>query len=170
MRGRKPVTVYLGLGSNQGDRERNLARALDLLARRIRIEETSSLYDTDPVGYADQPPFLNAVCRARTALGPEDLLGLAKRIEGSLGRLPGPRHGPRPIDIDILLYGDRVINLPRLAIPHPGLPQRAFVLAPLAEIAAGLVHPVSGLTIEEMAGRVGDGQGVRRRAQEAWHV
>ncbi len=167
---RTPVTVYLGLGSNQGDREQNLARALDLLAQRLRIEETSSLYDTDPVDYPDQPPFLNAVCRAQTTLGPEELLGLAKRIERSLGRRPGPRYGPRPMDIDILFYGDRVINLPRLVVPHPRLPDRAFVLVPLAEIASGLVHPVSGLRIQEMAERVKDGQGVRRLAREARHV
>ncbi len=163
------VTVYLGLGSNQGDRERKLAGALDLLARRIRVEETSSYYDTDPLDNPDQPPFLNAVCRAQTALGPEELLGLAKKIEAALGRRPGPRHGPRPIDIDILFYGNRVINRPHLVIPHPGIPDRAFVLVPLAEIAPALVHPVTGRTVAEMAQAVRD-QGVRKWAREAWHV
>lgn len=167
---RDPVTVYLGLGSNLGDRERNLARALDLLARSVTIEMTSSLYVTEPVGYPDQPPFLNAVCRGRTSLGPHELLNLAKRTEAALGRKPGPRNGPRPIDIDILFYDDSVINLPHLAIPHPGLPDRAFVLVPLAEIAPDLVHPANGRTVGEMAERVRERHGVRAWAREAWHV
>ncbi len=165
----RQATVYLGLGSNQGDREQNLARALDLLAHRVKIEKVSSLYDTDPLGSPDQPPFLNAVCRGQTALGPEELLGLAKRIETSLGRRPGPRHGPRPVDIDILFYGDLVIKLPHLVIPHPGVAERAFVLVPLAEIAAELVHPASGHSVAEMVEGVRD-QGVRKWAQEAWRV
>ncbi len=164
---RVPVTVYLGLGSNLGDREQNLARAMDLLARRVKIDRVSSLYVTEPVGYPDQPPFLNTVCRGRTSLGPGELLGLAKRIEAALGRRPGPRNGPRPMDIDILFYGDSVVDLPHLAIPHPGVPDRAFVLVPLAEIAPGLVHPLSGLTVGEMAERVRERQGVRAWAREA---
>jgi 2-amino-4-hydroxy-6-hydroxymethyldihydropteridine diphosphokinase len=166
----KPVTVYLGLGSNQGDREQNLARAMDLLAQRVKIEKTSSLYVAEPVGYRDQPLFLNAVCRGQASLDPEELLGLVKRIEASLGRKDGFRHGPRPIDIDILFYGDSVVNLPRLVIPHPGVPDRAFVLVPLAEIAPDLVHPVNGRTVAEMAERVRDRQGVRLWCQEAWNV
>jgi 2-amino-4-hydroxy-6-hydroxymethyldihydropteridine diphosphokinase len=166
----KPVTVYLGLGSNLGDREQNLARAMDLLAQRVKIEKTSSIYVAEPVGLRDQPLFLNAVCRGQASLDPEELLGLVKRIEASLGRKAGLRNGPRPIDIDILFYGDSVVNLPHLVIPHPGVPDRAFVLVPLAEIAPDLVHPVNGRTVAGMAGQVRDRQGVRLWRQEAWNV
>jgi 2-amino-4-hydroxy-6-hydroxymethyldihydropteridine diphosphokinase len=166
----KPVTVYLGLGSNLGDREQNLARAMDLLAQRVKIEKTSSIYVAEPVGLRDQPLFLNAVCRGQASLDPEELLGLVKRIEASLGRKAGLRNGPRPIDIDILFYGDSVVNLPHLVIPHPGVPDRAFVLVPLAEIAPDLVHPVNGRTVAGMAEQVRDRQGVRLWRQEAWNV
>jgi 2-amino-4-hydroxy-6-hydroxymethyldihydropteridine diphosphokinase len=166
----KPVTVYLGLGSNLGDREQNLARAMDLLAQRVKVEKTSSLYVAEPVGLRDQPLFLNAVCRGQASLDPEELLGLVKRIEASLGRKAGLRNGPRPIDIDILFYGDSVVNLPHLVIPHPGVPDRAFVLVPLAEIAPDLVHPVNGRTVAGMAEQVRDRQGVRLWRQEAWNV
>lgn len=166
----EPVTVYLGLGSNLGDREQNLARAMDLLAQRVKIEKTSSLYLAEPVGNRDQPLFLNAVCRGQVSLDPGELLGLVKRIEASLGRKAGFRDAPRPIDIDILFYGDSVVNLPHLVIPHPGVPDRAFVLVPLAEIAPDLVHPVNGRTVAEMAEAVRDRQGVRLWRQEAWNV
>jgi GTP cyclohydrolase-4 len=164
------VEVYLGLGSNLGDREQNLARATDLLAQRVKIDKTSSLYVTEPVDHRDQPLFLNAVCRIRTSLAPEELLGLAKRIEAALGRKPSFRNGPRPIDIDILFYGDRVVNVPHLVIPHPRVQERAFVLVPLAEVAPRLVHPVSGQTVTEMVRRMGDLSGVRVWCQEAWNV
>jgi 2-amino-4-hydroxy-6-hydroxymethyldihydropteridine diphosphokinase len=164
------VEVYLGLGSNLGDREQNLARALDLLAQRVKIEQTSSLYVTEPVDHKDQPLFLNAVCRVRTSLAPEDLLGLAKRIEVAMGRKPSFVNGPRPIDIDILFYGDKVVNIPHLVIPHPRVQERAFVLVPLAEIASRLVHPVSGQTVGDMIGRLKDRRGVRVWHQEAWNV
>ncbi len=164
------VEVYLGLGSNLGDREQNLARALDLLAQRVKIEQTSSLYVTEPVDHKDQPLFLNAVCRVRTSLAPGDLLGLAKRIEVAMGRKPSFINGPRPIDIDILFYGDKVVNIPHLVIPHPRVQERAFVLVPLAEIASRLVHPVSGQTVGDMIGRLKDRRGVRVWHQEAWNV
>jgi GTP cyclohydrolase-4 len=164
------VEVYLGLGSNLGDREQNLARATDLLAQRVKIDKTSSLYVTEPVDHRDQPLFLNAVCRIQTSLAPEELLGLAKRIEAALGRKPSFRNGPRPIDIDILFYGDNVVNVPHLVIPHPRVQERAFVLVPLAEVAPRLVHPVSGQTVTEMVRRLGDLSGVRVWCQEAWNV
>jgi 2-amino-4-hydroxy-6-hydroxymethyldihydropteridine diphosphokinase len=164
------VEAYLGLGSNLGDREQNLARAMDLLAQRVKIEQTSSLYVTEPVDHKDQPLFLNAVCRVLTSLGPEELLGLAKRIEVAMGRKPSFVNGPRPIDIDILFYGDKVVNVPRLVIPHPRVQERAFVLVPLAEVAPRLVHPVSGQTIADMLSRVKGRKGVRVWSQEAWNV
>ena len=164
------VQVYLGLGSNLGDREQNLARATDLLAQRVKIEKTSSLYVTEPVDYRDQPLFLNAVCRIQTSLAPDELLGLAQRIEAALGRKPSFRNGPRPIDIDILFYGNMVVNIPHLVIPHPRVQERAFVLVPLEEIAPRLVHPVSGRTVREMVGQLRDVNGVRVWCQEAWNV
>jgi 2-amino-4-hydroxy-6-hydroxymethyldihydropteridine diphosphokinase len=164
------VEVYLSLGSNLGDREQNLARAMDLLAQRLKIELTSSLYVTEPVDHKDQPLFLNAACRVRTSLAPDDLLGLAKRIEAAMGRKPSFVNGPRPIDIDILFYGDKVVNIPHLVIPHPRVQERAFVLVPLAEIAPRLVHPVSGQTVAEMVSRLKDRKGVRVWSQEAWNV
>ena len=152
--------VYLCLGSNLGNRQENLDKALDLLSRRVRIDQVSSVYDTEPVGFIDQPRFLNLVCRAYTTLTPAGLLTLIKGIEHKLGRVPGKRNAPRPIDIDILFYGSQIIETPDLVIPHPRLVERAFVLIPLSEIAPGLVHPVSGKTVQEMLKDISGIQGV----------
>jgi len=146
----EPVTTYLGLGSNLGNRQDNLDRALELLSQRLRVEKISSVYDTEPVGNIDQPRFLNLVCQVYTSLAPMGLLALAKGIELKLGRALTKSNAPRPIDIDILLYGDQVIKTSELVIPHPRLAERAFVLIPLAEIAPDLVHPVIGKTIKEL--------------------
>ena len=105
------------------------------------VDAVSSLYETPPWGYADQPPFLNGAVRGRTTLSPHDLLALAKQIEHDLGRQPTFRNGPRPVDIDIALYDDQIIDEPEIQVPHPGLPERAFVLVPLAEVAGSWVHP-----------------------------
>jgi len=145
-----PITVYLGLGSNMGNRQENLDKALDLLSQRLRIGEVSAVYDTEPVGNVNQPRFLNLVCQAYTTLPPESLLTLAKAIESKLGRASRKSNMPRPIDIDILFYDNRVIETPELVIPHPRLAERAFVLIPLVEIAPDLVHPVSGKNIREL--------------------
>jgi len=144
------VTVYFGLGSNLGDRQYNLDRALDFLPQRLRVEKVSSVYDTEPLGNTNQPRFLNRVCQVSTGLEPLALLTLIKGIESKMGRLPHTSNLPRPIDIDILFYGDQVIENPKLVIPHPRLTERAFVLIPLAEIAPDLVHPVTGKTINEL--------------------
>jgi 2-amino-4-hydroxy-6-hydroxymethyldihydropteridine diphosphokinase len=159
------VTAYLGLGSNLGDREANLDRALELLSQRMKIDRISSIYDTEPLGDTDQPRFLNIVCRVFTRLSPEGLLALAKGIESKMGR-HGKSGQPRPIDIDILLYGDTIVETPGLVIPHPGMAERAFVLVPLAEIAPNLVHPVSGKKIKEMRKAIKEVQGVFKWGDE----
>ncbi len=154
------VTAYLGLGSNLRNRQDNLERALGFLSQRLRIEKVSSIYDTEPVGSINQPRFLNLVCQVRTSLAPTALLILGKSIESKLGRVSGRANAPRPIDIDILFYGDQIIDTPELVIPHPRLTERAFVLIPLAQIAPDLVHPVNGKTIKELLGGITEVQGV----------
>jgi len=144
------ATAYLSLGSNLGDREANIASALKMLGREARILEVSSLYETEPVGYKDQPWFLNCACSVETNLSPQALLEFVKAIEKNLGRKPTLRFGPRLIDIDILFYDGLILDSPDLVVPHPRLAERAFVLVPLKEIAPNLVHPLSGLTIEEL--------------------
>ena len=159
--------VYLGLGSNLGDRERNLSAALRRLEPLVRVEAVSSLYETDPVGPQDQPAYLNAACRAVTGLQPRAVLRHLKQVEYELGRRDRTRWGPRPIDIDLLLYGDAVIEEDDLRVPHPELPNRAFVLVPLAEVAADVRHPLLGRAISELAGEVGR-SGVRLREKSGW--
>lgn len=143
--------IWLGLGSNLGDKRANIARALDLLAATCRVIRVSSLYKTDPVGFKDQDWFLNCVAKADTKLGPAALLEALKSIEQEMGRKERVRNGPRVIDLDILLYEDRTFDEDGLVIPHPRLHERLFVLAPLSEIAPSLVHPVLGKTIAELA-------------------
>jgi len=154
------VTAYLGLGSNLGDREGNLRRALERLQERLQVEQVSSLYETEPVGYLEQPRFLNAVCHIDTDLAPLPLLRFLKDIEAGLGR--DFTIIPRPIDLDILFYGQLVLSTPELTIPHPRLAERAFVLVPLAEIAPGLIHPVLGRTVKELLAEVAGKDSVRK--------
>jgi len=146
----EPHQVYLGLGANLGDRQQNLARALHLIHSFAVIQQQSSIYETKPVGYLDQPDFLNLVCYATTELSPSALLQSAKQIEKQLGRQASFRNAPRVIDIDILLYDDLVLESPELTIPHPRLAERAFVLVPLAEIAPVLTHPILKLSIVDL--------------------
>lgn len=143
--------VYLGLGSNLGDRDALLRHALDRLAPQARITRVSSVWDTAPALVTDQPRFHNIVAEGLTSLDPFALLRLAKEIERALGREPGPRYGPRPIDIDILLYDDLLLNTPTLTIPHAGLAERPFALAPLAEIAPRAWHPARAADAEALA-------------------
>jgi 2-amino-4-hydroxy-6-hydroxymethyldihydropteridine diphosphokinase len=155
------VTVYLGLGSNLGNRQENLDQALKLLAQRMRLGKVSSIYDTEPIGNVNQPRFLNMACEAFTRLSPEGLLALVKGIEQKLGRYS--RSGePRIIDIDVLLFGDQVVNTRDLVIPHPQIAERSFVLVPLSEIAPDVVHPVTKKTIREMNQAIKEVQGVLR--------
>ena len=157
-------TVYLGLGSNLGDRRGSIAAAVSALAAgALGDAHLSGLYETDAVADEPQPPYLNAVIRGWTTLGPESLLARLLEIEAQLGRErpSGVRKAPRVIDIDLLLYADRVIDSPDLKVPHPALLTRAFVLIPLADVAApGLVHPITAAPLTEAV----PSRGVRRVA------
>ncbi len=154
-----PATVYLSLGSNVGNREDNLARAVQLISDRMRVIKKSSFYDTAPVDIP-QPRFLNMACEVSTTLPASGLLVLLKGIELRLGRVPGASGLPRPIDIDIIFYGETVLNTPDLTIPHARASEREFVLAPLAEIAPDFVHPVLKKSVKELLSAVGGKQDV----------
>jgi 2-amino-4-hydroxy-6-hydroxymethyldihydropteridine diphosphokinase len=163
------ATVHLGLGANIGNRDVNLRMALRGLTRMARVEAVSSLYETDPIGAVkDQPAFYNAACRIDTGLEPEPLLRFLKTLEHEIGRRPGgPVGGTRPIDLDILLYEDRVHESADLTIPHPRLAGRAFVLIPLSEIAPDAIHPPTRKTIAELAQAVPT-SGVREIRPAGW--
>jgi 2-amino-4-hydroxy-6-hydroxymethyldihydropteridine diphosphokinase len=150
-------TVYLGLGSNIGDREDSLQRAITALhSQDLRIDRLSSVYETSPRDNTDQPWFLNLVAEASTELFPVRLLLRVMNIERRLGRKRTVDKGPRTIDIDILLFGNAVVDTPRLMIPHPRLTERRFVLEPLAELAPDLRHPVTKRSIRDLLGATAD--------------
>jgi len=158
------VGVFLSLGSNRGDRRSQLAGGIAELERcGVRADAWSSVYETEPVGMEDQPWFLNQVIRARTCLGPMELLACCKRIERLFGREPtAVRFGPRTLDIDILLYGDRVLADDGLEIPHPRMRERRFVLVPLVEIAPELVDPRDGQRYAGILERLDEGKRVSK--------
>ncbi|MEJ2678307.1 MAG: 2-amino-4-hydroxy-6-hydroxymethyldihydropteridine diphosphokinase, partial [Gemmatimonadota bacterium] len=147
------ATVYLGLGSNLGDRDANLARALELLEGRLGIDAVSSVYESEPVGYAAQPEFLNLVARVQTDLAPRAILDVLQGIERTLGRERHFRNAPRIIDVDLLLYDEQQLNEQGLTVPHPRMMERDFVLRPLIELEPELRHPTAG----RLADRLMDG-------------
>jgi 2-amino-4-hydroxy-6-hydroxymethyldihydropteridine diphosphokinase len=147
--------VYIGLGANLGERDATIRRALELLTETgdVEVEAVSALQETDPVGYEDQPRFLNGAAAVRTELSPRDLLDLLQEVERRLGRdRSGPRFGPRTIDLDILLYGRETIDEPGLRVPHPRLAERRFALEPLVELDESLVVPGRGSVRALLAG------------------
>ena len=149
-------TVYLGLGSNLGARRAFLSAAVAALVARegITHARVSKLYETDAVSDEPQPPYLNAVVRAEALMPAADLLELCLAVEAGMGRVrrPAEHKAPRPLDIDVLLYGDEIIDTPRLKVPHPAMLERPFVLIPLADVAeAGLLHPLTGVPLTEAA-------------------
>ncbi len=160
----QPVTTHLCLGGNLGDRLAALTEALRLLDATPGMRRTvcSSVYETEPWAVADQPNFLNIVVAYETTLSPEDLLAACKSVEAEVGRVTSYRWGPRLIDVDILLYGDRVVDLaePDLQIPHPRMAQRAFVLVPLAEVTPDRGVPPGGTSVRVLLEQVDDRAGV----------
>jgi 2-amino-4-hydroxy-6-hydroxymethyldihydropteridine diphosphokinase len=165
----KTYSVFVGLGSNVGERHRylNLAAAELRALPEAKVVWYSSVYETDPWGMKDQPKFLNAVAELETTLQPPGLVRELKRIEQSLGRREGPKWGPREIDLDILLYDGLVFSDETVTVPHPELEHRKFVLLPLNEIAPDLVHPISGMTIGELAKQCRD---VGRMVKTSFHI
>jgi len=158
------VHVFIGLGSNLGDRAYYLHQALVEIAnsRKISIKKYSSVYETEPVGKKEQPQFLNMVAELESTLLPQDLLRRLKEIENTLGRTHGEHWGPREIDLDILYYGSEVFNGEKLQLPHPEIANRRFVLVPMKEIAGEFLDPKQRLSIKELLRRCSDTRTVRK--------
>ena len=150
------MKIYIALGTNLGDRLANLRDAINALAPDVRVLRESTIYETPPWGYTDQPAFLNMVVEAATNLNPRALLNYLKKREDELGRVKNFRYGPRHIDLDILFYDDLVFEDDRLQIPHPRLHERAFVLVPLNDLAPDLVHPVLGKDVKSLLSALDD--------------
>ncbi len=157
-----PTIAYIALGSNMGDKTATCRKAIGLLSRAGRVTRVSSFYCTEPVGYAGQEDYVNAVVELETALSPLALLAACHVIEDELGRSRLVRWGPRTIDLDILLYGDRVVDDAELTIPHPLMATRGFVLIPLCEIAPQAVHPVLQKTVARLLQELRDTHRVTR--------
>jgi 2-amino-4-hydroxy-6-hydroxymethyldihydropteridine diphosphokinase len=161
-----PELTYLSLGSNLGDRAANVRLTIERLAEAGEVKAISSLYETEPVEFRAQPWFLNCVIALETGKTPRELLQIALAIEALMGRQRSREKGPRTVDIDILLFGDRVMDDPGLRIPHPVMQQRRFVLEPLVEIAPDVQHPVLKKTARELLAAMPPGQSVRRFTPE----
>ncbi|KAA3658456.1 MAG: 2-amino-4-hydroxy-6-hydroxymethyldihydropteridine diphosphokinase [Chloroflexi bacterium] len=153
-------TIFLGMGTNLGDRQQNLQRAVDGLAAGMTITAVSQLYETPPWGVDEQPAFFNMCLAANTMQTPDQLLPFIKNLEKKIGRTPTYHWGPRLIDIDILFYNNDIIIEPDLTVPHLHMANRAFVLAPLADIALDFLHPQTGKSVEQMLDAV-DKMGIR---------
>ena len=157
--------VYLSLGTNLGDRQANLADAIERLRRIGDLVSISSFYETEPVELAAQPWFLNCAVALQTEKMPKQLLAAVMEIEKELGRRREQKKGPRIIDIDILLFGNSTVNTQDLKVPHPAMQERRFVLEPLAEIAPEQLHPVFKRTIRELRDALPPGQAVKKKAK-----
>lgn len=163
----KPQRVFIGLGSNLGDRVANLREAVRRLGTAVAVERVSNLYVAAPLGYIRDDAFINAVVQGTVALKPLELLGELQQIERAMGRRVGVEYGPRPIDLDILLLGAMQLQSIELTIPHPRLAQRAFVLKPLAELAPELMHPTLYYTVAQLLQDVDDADQVKLYAPSA---
>jgi len=160
--------VFIALGANLGDPEHQLKEALARLRETLWVERVSSLYRTEPIGFREQPDFLNAVIAARTERTPRDVLALLVEIERALGRTRDVPQGPRTLDLDLLLYGDLRVAEPDLMLPHPRMTQRRFVLEPIAEIAPRLPLPGLGRTAAELLAALPPGGAVERLDRADW--
>ncbi len=157
-----PETAYLSLGSNLGDREANLRAAIAQLKAAGPLLALSSMYETQPVDVPNQPWFVNCIAAIETDMTPRELLQLALQVEATMGRLRMQDKGARKIDIEVVLFGNRVVEEPGLKIPHPAMHLRRFVLEPLVEIAPEVRHPEQGKTARELLAALTSGQTVRR--------
>lgn len=144
------VNVFIGIGSNLGDKEENIRKAIDLIKEKCKILKISSIYETEPVGYKNQALFLNCAIEIKTNLKPKELLIFLQSIEKRLGRVRTIKNGPRTIDLDILFYANKIVNENNLIVPHPRMHKRLFVLEPLKEICHDFVHPVLKKSVKEL--------------------
>ena len=159
------VDVFIGLGSNLGDREDNLRRAIELLKQKMKLVKISTLYESEPMYVKDQPWFVNCVAEFETKLTPKELLDYLREIERKLGRQESGRYGPRSIDLDILFYGNEVVEEDDLKIPHPRIQERRFVLVPLEEIDPDYIHPVYRSSIATLLANLKSNELVRKVGQ-----
>jgi 2-amino-4-hydroxy-6-hydroxymethyldihydropteridine diphosphokinase len=160
--------IYLALGSNIGERAGNLRAAIEAIKPEVNTTKCSSVYETPPWGFQDQPQFLNQVIEAETDLPPGKLLDHLKRTEKLLGREKTFKNGPRIIDLDIIFYDEEVLDSPPLIIPHPHMSERAFVLVPLADIAPHFLHPILKESVSELLSKI-DQRGISKYSSEGCH-